>query len=350
MLTSILWALGLSFIFSFLLVPVAKRLAFLLGAVDKPNARKVHQKIMPRLGGVSIFCGFWLALFLTIENHRVLLPFFAGALVLFVVGVIDDMKELPAKVKLFGQIVAASIVAIFGTRIDYVTNVFNYEGNILPLAEWFAIPLTIIWIIGIINAINLIDGLDGLASGLSAIAALTMGILAFFNKDMLLAVILFALLGASLGFLPYNFNPASIFMGDTGSMFLGYALGVSSLMAAAKSLTFISVCIPILILGVPIFDTLFAIIRRMLSGKPIFEADKAHLHHQFLKRGFSHKRTVLTIYALSAGLSVSALILSALTTQKGFFFIVIILTTVILGAGKLDILGKNSQVKEEKNE
>ena len=183
MLTSILWALGLSFIFSFLLVPVAKRLAFLLDAVDKPNARKVHQKIMPRLGGVSIFCGFWLALFLTIENHRVLLPFFAGALVLFVVGVIDDMKELPAKVKLFGQIIAASIVAIFGTRIDYVTNVFNYEGNILPLAEWFAIPLTIIWIIGIINAINLIDGLDGLASGLSAIAALTMGILAFFNKD-----------------------------------------------------------------------------------------------------------------------------------------------------------------------
>lgn len=346
----ITFALVLGFLFCFLLVPVAKKLAFTIGAVDKPNQRKVHQKPMARLGGFAIFIGFWLALFFSISEKASLLPFFIGALILFFIGIIDDIKELPAKVKLLGQIVAASVVALFGTRIQFVTNILNDDSTILNLANWIAIPLTIFWIIAIINAVNLIDGLDGLASGVSAIAALSMGIIALKNGDMLLATILFALLGSALGFLPYNFNPASIFMGDTGSMFLGYALGVSSLMATAKSVTFISLIIPILILGIPILDTLFAIIRRMMSGKPIFEADKAHLHHQFLKRGFSHKKTVLTIYALSFGLSLCALILGELTTQKGLIFIVIILTAILLGAGKLGIIGKNSQTEEKNDE
>lgn len=348
--TSIVLALVLGFLLCFLLVPVAKKLAFTIGAVDKPNQRKVHQKPMPRLGGFAIFLSFWLALFLSISDKITLVPFFIGALILFFIGIVDDVKELPAKLKLFGQIIAATVMAIFGTRIEFVTNILNDDSSMLSLANWIAIPLTIFWIIAIINAVNLIDGLDGLASGVSAIAALSMGIIALKNGDTLLATILFALLGSALGFLPYNFNPASIFMGDTGSMFLGYALAVSSLMATAKSVTFISLIIPILILGVPILDTLFAIIRRMMSGKPIFEADKAHLHHQFLKRGFSHRKTVLMIYALSFGLSLCALVIGQLTTQKGLIFVVIILTAILLGAGKLGIIGKSSQVEEKKNE
>ena len=350
MYVSILLALLIGFVACFLLVPLAKKLAFALGAVDKPNHRKVHQKLMPRLGGFAIFWGFWVAVFITIADRKMLLPFFLGALILFGLGIVDDISELSPKVKLLGQIVAASIVAIFGTRIDFVTNILNDDSKILSLAAWISVPLTVIWIIAIVNAVNLIDGLDGLASGISAIASCTMGIIALKNNDFTLAIILFALLGSALGFLPYNFNPASIFMGDTGSMFLGYALGVSSSMVSAKGLTFISLCIPILILGVPILDTLFAIIRRMLSGKPIFQADKAHLHHQFLKRGFSHKKTVLAIYLLSGILSICALILGELTTQKGFIFVIIILTTILLGAGKIGIIGKENKKGEKINE
>lgn len=341
-----------AFVLTAVAVPFVKRLAFAIGAIDQPNKRKVHQKVMPRLGGVAIFFGFWGSVILTQSNKEGLLPMAIGAMILLAVGIIDDMKELPAKVKLVGQILAASVVAIGGPRIEFVTNVINHESDMLSLAIWMSVPITIIWIIAIINAVNLIDGLDGLAAGISAIASLTMSIVALGNGQEQLAILLFILFGSCLGFLPYNFHPASIFMGDCGSMFLGHALAVFSLMGTAKSVTFISVVIPILILGVPIFDTLFAIVRRMLSGQPIFQADKAHLHHQFLKRGFSHRTTVLIIYALSAVLSVCALIMDYLTTEKSLIFSLILITAILFAAGKFGIIGKlekktNDSTQEE---
>ena len=234
---------------------------------------------------------------------------------------------------------------IGGIRIEFVTSMFG-DAAMMAL-HILAVPVSVIWIVAIINAVNLIDGLDGLAAGVSGISAATLAICALMNGSGNIAVLCLTLVGACAGFLIYNFHPASIFMGDTGSMFLGYTLAVLSIMGTAKGVTFVSVFIPILALGIPIFDTLFAILRRMMANKPIFEADKAHLHHRLMARGLSHRNTVLLIYAISVGLSVCAIIVNELTSERGFVVMVLVVTLLLIGANKIGILG--STTKKNKN-
>ena len=344
LLINILWVTVGAFLLTAFLVPLVKLLAFRIGAVDKPNQRKVHTKVMPRMGGLAIYAAYWVATFLALPADRPLVGAFLGATLLVFVGIVDDMTDMPAKLKLLGQIIAAGIACAGGVRIEFVTGFIG--ADLLNLA-WLSVPVSIIWMVAIINAINLIDGLDGLAAGVSCIAAVSMAIVALQNQDVHMALMAVGLAGAALGFLLYNFHPASIFMGDTGSMFLGYMLAVISIHSASKGLTVVSVFIPILILGVPIFDTLFAIIRRSLAGQPIFEADKAHLHHCLLRMGLSHRNTVLLIYAISAGLSLAALVVNSLTTAKGFLVFVLVLLLVLSGAHRLGILGKANQINQK---
>lgn len=327
------------------LVPLVKLLALRVNAVDKPNERKVHKQLMPRMGGLAIYASFWSMLFLVLPPERSLIGVFIGATLLIFVGIVDDVTDMPAKLKLVGQIFAACIATIGGVRIDFVSSFLGPD--MLHLA-WLSIPVTVLWIVAIINAVNLIDGLDGLAGGVSAIAATTMAIVGWQNGDQVSTVMGVTLAASCIGFLFYNFHPASIFMGDTGSMFLGYTLAIISIYGAAKGLTFVSVFIPILILGIPIFDTLFAILRRAIAGTPIFEADKAHLHHCLLRHGFSHRNTVLLIYAVSAALSLCALLVNRVTTEQGFLIFLLALTVLLIGANRLGILGK--PLKKNKKE
>lgn len=326
-------------------VPLVKLLAMRLGAVDKPNARKVHTRVMPRMGGLAIYLAFWVVVFTFLTIEKPMLAAFMGATILILVGIVDDVTDMPAKLKLIGQIIAACIVTLGGIRIEFVTNMF---GSDLWHLSWLSVPVSVIWIVGIINAVNLIDGLDGLAAGVSGIGAMALAVVSLLNGASITALVCFVLLGACVGFLVYNFHPASIFMGDTGSMFLGYTLAILSIMGTAKGLTFVSVFIPILALGIPIFDTLFAIIRRMMANKPIFEADKAHLHHVLLAKGLSHRHTVLLIYAISACLSIVAIVVNELTSAQGFLVTLLAITVALVGARRLGILGtkENKPVKK----
>ena len=326
----------IALILSLLLVPGVAKLAIRIGAVDKPNARKVHTKIMPRMGGLAIYVSFFVVLFLSQSMTQQLLGLFLGGTVLVIVGIIDDMKDIPAKVKLCGQIVAACIVVAFGVRVDFMTNIFHGDTFFLSV---FSIPVTIIWIVSIINAVNLIDGLDGLAAGISIIAAITMAIVGYASGQAAMASMAMILIGATLGFLRYNFHPAKIFMGDTGSMFLGYNLAVFAVLGVAKSFTLLSLVTPILVLAIPILDTLFAIIRRKMNHKPIFKPDKHHLHHCLLNYGFSHRDTVLIIYAVSAILALCGLIMTYLNSTQGICLLAVISVVIIYGAVKIGVIG-----------
>ncbi len=326
----------IALILSLLLVPGVAKLAIRIGAVDKPNARKVHTKIMPRMGGLAIYVSFFVVLFLSQSMTQQLLGLFLGGTVLVIVGIIDDMKDIPAKVKLCGQIVAACIVVAFGVRVDFMTNIFHGDTFFLSV---FSIPVTIIWIVSIINAVNLIDGLDGLAAGISIIAAITMAIVGYASGQAAMASMAMILIGATLGFLRYNFHPAKIFMGDTGSMFLGYSLAVFAVLGVAKSFTLLSLVTPILVLAIPILDTLFAIIRRKMNHKPIFKPDKHHLHHCLLNYGFSHRDTVLIIYAVSAILALCGLIMTYLNSTQGICLLAVISVVIIYGAVKIGVIG-----------
>ena len=326
----------IALILSLLLVPGVAKLAIRIGAVDKPNARKVHTKIMPRMGGLAIYVSFFVVLFLSQSMTQQLLGLFLGGTVLVIVGIIDDMKDIPAKVKLCGQIVAACIVVAFGVRVDFMTYFFHGDTFFLSV---FSIPVTIIWIVSIINAVNLIDGLDGLAAGISIIAAITMAIVGYASGQAAMASMAMILIGATLGFLRYNFHPAKIFMGDTGSMFLGYSLAVFAVLGVAKSFTLLSLVTPILVLAIPILDTLFAIIRRKMNHKPIFKPDKHHLHHCLLNYGFSHRDTVLIIYAVSAILALCGLIMTYLNSTQGICLLAVISVVIIYGAVKIGVIG-----------
>lgn len=333
----ILAALG-ALIISLILVPWVGRLAVKIGAVDKPNERKVHTKIMPRMGGLAIYISFFLVLFLTQEVSRQLIGLFLGGTVLVIVGIIDDKMDMPAKVKLVGQIIAACIVVAFGVRVDFVTSFLHEEPMLLSI---FSIPATVIWIVAIINAVNLIDGLDGLAAGISTIAATTMAIVGYLSGQYLMAAMAMILIGATLGFLKYNFHPASIFMGDTGSMFLGYNLAVFAVLGFAKSFTLLSLATPILVLAIPILDTLFAIVRRKLNHMPIFKPDKNHLHHRLLHYGFSHKGTVLIIYIVSAFFALCGLMITYLDSRQGVLLLAFLAIFIIYFAMKIGVIGKN---------
>ena len=315
---------ALAFIVSFSATPMVKKLAFKVGGVDIPkDNRRMHKKPIALMGGLAIICGFVISLafdLLTTSNiitpGREITGLITGIAVIMLMGVLDDTRNLKAWVKLAFQILAAvCVVAISGTQISVITNPFASDPY-LELSPYISIPLTILWIVGITNAINLIDGLDGLAAGVSSISSLSLLFVSVLRADLdpsiaiYTALVTAALSGSTLGFLPFNFNPAKIFMGETGAAFLGFTLGVISIQGAMKSYTAISIAIPLLVLGLPLFDTLFAIFRRVISRKSIMQADRGHLHHRLIDMGLSQRQSVLIMYIASASLGLCAIVLA----------------------------------------
>lgn len=326
---------------SYFLTPHVKRFAIRAGALDTPDARKVHTEPIPRMGGLAIYAGFLLAVLASVHINRELFGIVLGGTVVLAVGIIDDLKPLPARTKLLGQIVAACVPILFGIRIEWLTNPF---GGMIFLDYW-SIPLTVLWIVGLTNTVNLIDGLDGLAAGVSTIASVTIMLVAAQQNFWTVAILTAALAGSALGFLQHNFNPAKIFMGDTGSMFLGYTLAAVSALGTVKSAATIALVVPIVALGLPIMDTAFAIIRRFNSGKPIFKPDKGHLHHRLLAMGLSQKQVVLLMYVISACLGVSAILLTEASVYSavGIFMLLLLLAGVV--ASKTGVLKDTSSAE-----
>jgi UDP-GlcNAc:undecaprenyl-phosphate/decaprenyl-phosphate GlcNAc-1-phosphate transferase len=331
------FTLLICFLSSIFITPLVKKFAIKIGATDAPNQRKVHQKVMPRLGGAAIYISFIIGLLIMHPESPYATSIIIGSVIIILTGLFDDIYELSAKVKLLGQLGAAFVVVFMGgVHVQFINLPFGGQLEFGLLS----IPLTIVWIVGITNAINLIDGLDGLAAGVSSIALITIAGMAIIMGDIFVTVIASILLASTLGFLFYNFHPAKIFMGDTGALFLGYMISVLSLLGF-KNVTVISLIVPVIILGVPISDTFFAIIRRIVNKKPLSAPDKSHLHHCLLRLGFSHRQTVLMIYALAAFFGLMAVIFSQAKLWGAFLLIFLLLLLIELIAEMIGLVGKN---------
>ena len=341
----------LAFITAFMITPKTIKIAKKLGAVDSPkDERRVNKVVMPRLGGVAVVCGFlvsiaYLLISLTLESqinlvegnyHWKLCGFFIGMGIIVVTCFFDDVKGVSAVTKLIAQILAASAVVASGTRINLLNiEFFRQFSDSTNFLNTMSTIITIAWIVGITNAINLIDGLDGLSSGISIISCISMLVIFILNGSPIIAIIMItSLIGALVGFLPYNFNPAKTFIGDTGSNFLGYSLSIISIIGVAKTYTAFVIVLPIIVLGLPIFDTLFAIIRRIIKNKSIkgvMKPDKGHLHHKLLNRGFTQKESVMILYCISASLGMFAIIWLESGTWKAISFLLIVIAVFALG-------------------
>lgn len=335
-----------TFFTSCLLVPFVKKIANHVGAMDYPNERKVHTKPMPRLGGLAIFGAFLLGYMLFARTSLQMLSILIGGFIIILTGVVDDIKPVPAKIKFLLQIVASAVVVFYGNIVLNHIDVFGFSMD-------FPVPInyivTILFIVSITNAVNLIDGLDGLAAGVSSIYFLTIAIIAFILNLMqgLDTVLSLIMLGSTLGFLVYNFNPAKIFMGDTGSLFLGFTISVIALLGF-KAATLTSLIVPLVILAIPIFDTALAIFRRVLKGESIGAPDKDHFHHQLLKMKFSVKSTVLIIYGINilfAAVSVFYVLGDAKIAIGLYVILMILLLFLVL---KTDILFVHDESKKSK--
>ncbi|AVR00527.1 undecaprenyl-phosphate alpha-N-acetylglucosaminyl 1-phosphate transferase [Oceanobacillus iheyensis] len=285
--------------------PVIK-FANVIGAVDLPNHRKVHKKVTPRLGGIAIFLGAFLGALYLQPSHPHLPEILIGALVIILTGALDDRFSIRPVVKLTGQLVAASFLVSSGLIIEKLTLPFFGTVEL----GFVSVLITVLWVVGITNAINLIDGLDGLATGVTTIALISIFIMALIDAQLLVAYLSIVLIGANLGFLFHNFYPAKIYMGDSGSNFLGYMIAVVSMLGLFKNIALFSFIIPIIVLAVPIFDTLFAIVRRAYNKENIMMADNKHVHYQLLHAGYSHRTTVLIIYGFSALFGAMAILFS----------------------------------------
>jgi UDP-GlcNAc:undecaprenyl-phosphate/decaprenyl-phosphate GlcNAc-1-phosphate transferase len=324
------------FAVSFLMTPVIKKLAFKIKAVDEVGVRKVHRARMARLGGAAVYISFLIGMLLISPEHSHFWPIMLGGLVIIITGLLDDIYAVSASKKLLGQTVAALLVIFGGIYVEVITLPFGIEWN---LGIW-GLPLAFLWIIGITNAINLIDGLDGLAAGISAIVFASISVLAIMGGNELVTVMSLVLLAGTLGFLIFNFHPATIFMGDTGSLFLGFMIAVLSLLGF-KTVTLFSLLVPVVLLAVPIADTLFSILRRYFNKKPISAPDKSHIHHRLLKLGFSHKKTVLMIYGLSIFFSAAAIMLAQSTLLISIFIVITVVITVELLAELIGLVHKD---------
>lgn len=353
-----IFAFIVSFVFSFATTPLARRLAFRIGegAVDIPkDARRMHKKPTPRIGGLAIIFGFIVATLCFAEPSRQLLGTLLGAAIVAVMGFVDDCKNLDAKLKFVIQIIAALVVIYVGDiKINVFTNPNVLSDNpywILP--QWLSVAITVVWIVFITNAVNFIDGLDGLAAGVSAIMSVSLVFISIRVGEYPIAILGIALMGSCFGFLPFNFNPAKIFMGDTGSTFLGFMLATLSIQGVFKSYAVISFAVPLLILGLPLFDASFAMIRRILRGESPMKADRGHLHHRLVDMGFSQKQTVFILYAISGVLGITAVLLAESGVLRALLLAICVLILLLIGG----MIGKNSYVHshhsktdEEQNE
>lgn len=326
-------------IIAFILTPPARHLAFKVGALDVPKEpRKIHKKPMPYFGGLAIYVAIISCMFVYMPHSRTNIAVIVGATIIVLTGIVDDMFDMNAKLKLLMQIIAASVAIYGGVKIHFITNPLSETG--ISLLRNLTIPITLFWIVGITNTINLIDGLDGLASGVASIAATTLLFTAALKGYDFIVMQCAIIAGASLGFLPFNFNPAKIFMGDTGALLLGYMLAVTSVLGMVKSVAAVALVVPVFALGIPIFDTTFAIIRRYINKKPIMEADKDHLHHKLMKKGLNQRQTVLVMYFISTVLGLAAIIVADAEPAVGFTVVGVVVVLIFYLAGKIGLFKK----------
>ena len=334
---------------AFLTTPVVRVLAQKMGAMDVPkDARRMHDHPIPRMGGLAIFLGFLLTVLLFAQLTRQVRGMLLGAVIIVVLGIFDDIYSLSAKFKFVVQIVAAVVAVGAGNMIEVLSNPNVFSGNPYWELGWLGWPITVIWIVAITNAVNLIDGLDGLACGVSTISSMSMLVIALVLSEVEVAILLAALAGGCIGFLPYNLNPAKIFMGDTGSTFLGYILAVVSIQGMFKMYSVISFVVPFLMLGLPIFDTASAFIRRIAKGQNPMAPDRGHVHHRLIDMGFSQKQAVAVLYVISAILGLSAVVL---TTSGPIKAILLLLALCAAAAVSVRIfMGNNGKKKEAPKE
>ena len=317
---------------SFLTTPLVKSLAYRVGAIDVPkDNRRMHKTPIPRLGGLAIFIAFLLTTLIFADIDRQIRGILLGAVMIVVLGVLDDILTLKALPKLFVQIAAAAMAVYHGCVIQFFSNPNVFSNATYISLGWLAVPVTIIWIVAITNAVNFIDGLDGLAVGVSAISTAALVVIALLVQELNIAVILIALFGACLGFIPYNMNPAKIFMGDTGSTFLGYILATLSVTGLFKLYAIISFAVPFLILGLPIFDICFAFLRRIAKGQNPMTADRGHVHHRLIDMGFSQKQAVAIVYMLTAILGLAAVLLTSSGELKALILIGAVFVVSMIG-------------------
>ena len=336
-------AFASAFAISMVATPFAKKVSEKLGAIDYPKARGMHTKPMPRLGGIAIVLGFMITVlvlyrFVNDINIKHFCGFIAGAIVIVGVGIVDDSRQLPARVKLVFQIIAALLVIGSGIRINVVM------WPVTTYLQKLSAPITLIWIIGITNAVNLIDGLDGLAAGVSSIASICLMVLCILTGTESAVVFTAALAGSCLGFLPRNFNPAEIFMGDTGATFLGYVLTVTSIMGVFKGYAVLALVVCLLSIGLPIFDTLCAMLRRAATHKPIMQADRGHLHHKLIDRGYTQKQAVLIMYGISLVLAILAIIIAIKDSRA----LAVAVLMVILLSFVIFVFNNKTRLKEQR--
>lgn len=310
----LLLACGLGLFFT----PCLRRLALRVGALDQPDARKIHRQAMPLLGGVAVYLSFWAAAGLALHLYGgggQFLGLFWGSTLILLLGLYDDLRGLSYQAKFAGQFVAVLILLLYNIRIEFITLPFR---EITSLGI-FVIPFTVLWVVGLTNAVNLIDGADGLAAGVSTIAALVMFALSH-AEFQLIPLLTLILAGAALGFLPYNFSPARIFLGDAGSLFLGFMLSALAIMGVTKQAAFTTLFIPVLIFGLPITDTAYAMWRRFRSGRPIFQADNGHIHHRLLDLGLSTRQTVFILYLCSIYFGLAAVFFDRFSGGYSYLF------------------------------
>mgnify|MGYP002618325399 CR=1 FL=1 len=313
--------------------PVVRSLAFRVGAVDVPkDGRRMHNHPIPRMGGLAIFFGFLLSVLVFLPLSKQYRGMLLGAVIIVILGIFDDIYALPAKPKFLVQIVAALIAVHAGCRIYILSNINIFSSDPFWILGWLSIPISVFWIVGITNAVNLIDGLDGLACGVSTISSMTLLVIALTVSEPDVAVLTAALAGACIGFLPYNLNPAKIFMGDTGSTFLGFILATVSIQGLFKFYTIISFAVPFLMLGLPIFDTSFAILRRLAKGQSPMTPDRGHIHHRLIDMGLNQKQAVATLYVISGILGLSAVVLTTGGEAKAMLLLVALCIVAVVAA------------------
>ena len=340
----IVLTLVVAFGVSFVATPLVKSFAMQVGAIDIPDEqRHLHSHPIPRMGGLAIFVGFLLAVLLfadiTVQIRGILL----GAILIVVIGAIDDVLNLNAWLKFGIQIIAAVIAVLHGVIINVVTNPLTMTNIQAVTIGVLAVPVTVLWIVGVTNSVNLIDGLDGLACGVSTIASMSMLVVSIITpySNLSTCILLAALCGACLGFIPYNLNPAKIFMGDTGALLLGYILATVSVIGMFKFYAIVTFIVPVLALAIPLFDTTFAFIRRAAHGQSPFHADRGHLHHRLLDMGLSQKQAVAVLYALSAILGLAAVVLNSAGYMRHILAIVAFVIAVCVW---LFVLRHNSKI------
>ena len=347
----VMLALLVALVISFLMTPVVKTFAYKVGAIDVPkDNRRMHKTPIPRLGGLAIFIGFMVSILLFAQITSEMKSILLGAVIIVVLGVVDDIMALPAMLKFVVQIAAALIPAMNGVQILAFSNPNIFSDSLYWVLGNLSVPFTVLWIVAITNAVILIDGLDGLANGVSAISATTMLVIALMASETQVAIVMAALVGASVGFMPYNLNPAKMFMGDTGATFLGYILATMSIQGLFKYYAVISFVVPFMILGLPIFDTAFAFIRRIAHGQSPMHADRSHIHHRLIDMGLNQKQAVATLYVISAILGLSAVVLTTSGEQKAMLLFLALCIVGIVAARVVFPKEVKEELKEELEE